>query len=81
VIEELRVQWYSASAVTIVEVQQLTAVIVPFVALPLLELYYLRSIPLDQVIFYKGSHPVSFQSFLCTVQYTLYFLARSEDFI
>ena len=31
--------------------------------------------------FFKGSHPVSFQSFLCTVQYTLYLLARPENFI
>jgi hypothetical protein len=43
--------------------------------------YYLRSIPLVQVNFSKGSHPVSFQSFLCTVQYTLYLLARPENFI
>ena len=36
---------------------------------------------LSRWIFSKGSHPVSFQSFLCTNQYTLYVLARPENFI
>ena len=41
------------------------------------------SVPLhlSRWIFSKGSHPVSFKSFLCTVQYTLYLLARRENFI
>ena len=41
--------------------------------------YYLSSIPLSKVNFSKGSHPLSFQSFLCTVQYSLYLLARPEN--
>ncbi len=36
---------------------------------------------LSRWIFSKHSHPVSFQPFLCKVQYTLYVLARPENFI